>query len=765
MRKLIFAFTCLFLAVPCLANPIPIPPPAMMPLEDMYMEITPVGDGLHAVFTGDFTFTYIPMDVLSMLFPVPPDADNIRTWQDGIEIPWNWSSELYWTILPELPTIPMLEWLGPFPSYAVFRVDYEHDLIKRPDEFIFFYASGTGKYFPIYDKITTAYFDILIPAGFTVAGVWLDYTAHEYEVVNGHLMITVQSSFGPIVNDLIVSLVQTPIYVATDGNDTTGDGSPENPFATIQKGIDSAVDGHTVIVRPGTYTGNGNRDIDFSGRSITLCSESGPETCIIDCENLLHRGFKFHSGEDANSVVSGFTITNGYVYNNNGGGIYCIGSSPTIEHCIISDNSAFGWESGYCFGETGGDAYGGGLYCTSNSNPTIINCIIINNEAAGGHGCDGTPISMSDSGPGGNGYGGAIYSDSNSNPTIENCLIAYNTASGGNGGIGGGMGYYAEDGGDGCGAGICCGTNGTLTIRDSTVCNNNTSGGNGGYAFGDLPTQAGDGGNAYGGAVYCDYNSELLAKNCIISRNTVSGGNGGDSPPFVPPSGDDGNGYGGAIYCEYGDANLSNCTISDNTSYGNGGGIYFLFTEITDMWIINCIIWGNSPNQIYTQDGNTGVVLCSNIQGGWPGPFPGGFPLSMDEEPHFADISNGDYHLQSEAGRWDPNSEIWVTDANTSPCIDAGYPLGNNFSGWTAELWPNGKRINMGAYGGTPQASMSLSDVGNIADLNNDGFVDYNDLRLFTDKWPNQEVLLKEDLDRNGFVDFIDFAIFAENCP
>ena len=67
----------------------------------------------------------------------------------------------------------------------------------------------------------------------------------------------------------------------------------------------------------------------------------------------------------------------------------------------------------------------------------------------------------------------------------------------------------------------------------------------------------------------------------------------------------------------------------------------------------------------------------------------------------------------------------------------------------------------MGAYGGTPEASMSLSDEGNIADIDANDVVDYIDLKLFTNKWLYQEILRPEDLDRNGFVNFIDFAIFA----
>ena len=223
MKKLIFALSCLSLAIPCWANPIPIPPPAQMPLEDMYVEIQPDGNGLHALFTGDFTFTYIPEDVLSMLFPVPPDANNIRVWQDDVELPWSWSSDTYPTILPELPTIPMIEWLGPFPTTgAVFRVDYEHDLIKRPEEFIFFYALGTGKYFETYEKTTTAYFDILLPTGYIVNNVWLDDMPHAYQVDGYHLTMTVQSGFGPIINDLIVSLVSDP---ASD--DCNGNGIPD----------------------------------------------------------------------------------------------------------------------------------------------------------------------------------------------------------------------------------------------------------------------------------------------------------------------------------------------------------------------------------------------------------------------------------------------------------------------------------------------------------------------------------------------------------
>lgn len=86
-------------------------------------------------------------------------------------------------------------------------------------------------------------------------------------------------------------------------------------YPTIQAAIDDSNDGGTVLVAPGTYTGEGNRDIDFRGKSITVKSEDGPEVCIIDSqgtEDNPHRGFFFNRSEDANSILEGFTITNGY---------------------------------------------------------------------------------------------------------------------------------------------------------------------------------------------------------------------------------------------------------------------------------------------------------------------------------------------------------------------------------------------------------------------------------------------------------------------
>ena len=123
------------------------------------------------------------------------------------------------------------------------------------------------------------------------------------------------------------------IYVDDDG--------PAD-FNNIQAAIDDANDGDTVLVADGTYTGDGNRDIEFKGKAITVKSENGPRACIIDCQGSwdeYHIGFYIQNGEDANSVLQGFTITNGHT-SFWGGGIICQNSSPYITDCIVTGNAA-----------------------------------------------------------------------------------------------------------------------------------------------------------------------------------------------------------------------------------------------------------------------------------------------------------------------------------------------------------------------------------------------------------------------------------------
>lgn len=202
------------------------------------------------------------------------------------------------------------------------------------------------------------------------------------------------------------------------GNDLNDGRSPGTAFATIQKGIDAAEDGDTVIVADGIYVGEGNRDITFGGKPLILRSENGPLRCVIDCQKM-GRGFFFHDDEGTNSVVEGFAIVNGLAYE--GGGIYC-GSSPTIRNCIIRLNRA---------------QNGGGLAIQNFAEPTIMNCVIAENVCGGlgggGIDCHNASPKIANCtivGNSTNNEGGAILCKGYSYPQITNCIFWANSPSG-----------------------------------------------------------------------------------------------------------------------------------------------------------------------------------------------------------------------------------------------------------------------------------------------------------------------------------------------
>jgi hypothetical protein len=96
----------------------------------------------------------------------------------------------------------------------------------------------------------------------------------------------------------------------------------------------------------------------------------------------------------------------------------------------------------------------------------------------------------------------------------------------------------------------------------------------------------------------------------------------------------------------------------------------------------------------------------------------------------------GDYHLQSQAGRWDNMVKDWVTDDITSPCIDAGDPYGPI----GLEPFPNGGYANMGAYALTEEASKSYfgeppCETIIAGDINGDCHVDFKDLQILVNNW------------------------------
>lgn len=414
-------------------------------------------------------------------------------------------------------------------------------------------------------------------------------------------------------------------------------------FATIQEAIDYAHDGDVVEVAPDTYTGYGNWDIDFKDKAITVRSSDGPDNTIINCAGSeSHRGFYFHRGEGPDSVLRGFTIV-----------------GATVPGSDVPSDSG-NWNSSPV------NPIGGGIYCELSS-PSIVDCIIKRCTAELGGGI------------------GVV----NGSPTIIDCVIEDCRA----GGVG-----LAESGGRGAGIGLIRGSD--VTILHSQIRENS------GYY------------NSYGAGVYC-WRSSAFFSNCDISHNTAQGnvqGGGafcGGSSAYIEFENcvisNNTAEIGGGLCAGYsGDSAierviLTNCTVAHNSLSGGGtstgGGIHSFSSDIA---IINSIVWYNDGVPIMLVDpASNSPVLYSCIEGGYPGQG------NIDsEEPLFASSSGSDYHLRSVFGRYDPWGD-WVKDSEYSPCIDAGdpHPQGDPQNPVGAEPLPNGKRINMGAYGGTAEAS------------------------------------------------------------
>ena len=155
----------------------------------------------------------------------------------------------------------------------------------------------------------------------------------------------------------------------------------------------------------------------------------------------------------------------------------------------------------------------------------------------------------------------------------------------------------------------------------------------------------------------------------------------------------------------YGVTPGSNADIINNVIYNNSGdGIVLRSKFYSFLNVSNNIIANNKGYGINDTAGKVRLshnCVWNNAKGNYKGCAAGKGDFSKD--PLFANPLKGDFHLKSKAGRWDPKAKKWVKDAVNSPCIDAGDPK----SEYKNEPKPNGSRINMGAYGNTPEASRS----------------------------------------------------------
>ncbi len=416
---------------------------------------------------------------------------------------------------------------------------------------------------------------------------------------------------------------------------------------TIQGGITGAVNGDTVMVHPGTYVEN----IDFIGKEIVVIGEYGPDSTVID-GNQMGSVVTFKSGENVNSIIEGFTITNGSgtfvdsfggYWEYGGGGIYCYGSAPTIQYNRITENAAnnaggigaifafpavithnviFENSANVTSGRIGG---GGGIVVAFDSHAEVSHNDIYSNFS--------------------NKAGGGIAYAFDCNPEIKNNTIANNVAND----YGGGIQIYSNTAG---------------TFENNTIMGNSSRGANG------------------AGGISCRLGStSLIANNLIIDNSTVT--------------------YGGGIRC-FDDAAP---TIENNLIFGNeadisGGGIECDNGGFAT--IMNTILWNNDAPAgtelwIGPRSGPPAILTISysDVEGGMasvyvdPGSTLNWGAGMIDTDPLFRSPGADDFHLMA----------IECDDSDDSPCIDAGSPDCSDLL-LDCDHGLGTEQCDLGAYGG-----------------------------------------------------------------
>ncbi len=223
-------------------------------------------------------------------------------------------------------------------------------------------------------------------------------------------------------------------------------------YPTIQQAIDAAVTGDTVLVANGVWSGEGNRDLDLRGLSITVAAAGGIADCILAPEGSEaepHRAFDLHRNEGRSAVIRGFTIRGGHVAGDfsedDGAGIRLRGSSPSILDCIFFNNGSGG---------------AGGIACLQGSNALIEGCTFNENsgfDGGGAVGCEASSPVIRDNLMIFNGVyrsGGASYCYWGSSPEIIGNQIVENSAE--------------------LGGGIFCGLNSSPLIEGNVISGNSS---------------------------------------------------------------------------------------------------------------------------------------------------------------------------------------------------------------------------------------------------------------------------------------------------
>ncbi len=365
---------------------------------------------------------------------------------------------------------------------------------------------------------------------------------------------------------------------------------------TIQAGLTAASSGDTVLVAAGTYSGTGNRDLDFAGKAVVLRSATAPGATTIDAGNAA-QCFLFDDGEPAGAVVEGFTIRGGRSALGYGGAFYISGASPTVRDCIVTTcqantggavflaqsasvfedctltgNAADNW-GGAVYAEAGATptftrvefsanmaGHGAGLFLTGGSSASAIDCTFTENAAlnlAGAIYCRSSVLALSGCAFEANTSqeGAGIYCLEGSTLTVDECTFTGNLAGYSGGGIWGDSSSLAL-------------TRSSFTENMALTRRNPDPRGGGGITWRQAPAIAmsdcvftgnqavggGPGNGQYGGGAYLHSDDPIVIARCEFTGNHAEGAYGGLSVSGEP-------------------LRIEDCTFTDNTSDHVCGGL------------------------------------------------------------------------------------------------------------------------------------------------------------------------------------------------
>jgi predicted outer membrane repeat protein len=450
----------------------------------------------------------------------------------------------------------------------------------------------------------------------------------------------------------------------------------------------------------GDLTGN-DADVDDPLRLSTEPTRTENSSRVVQCMSV-----------DPTTLLDGCTVTGGMR-----AGLDNVYGRPSISHCIFLGNGGVHGSAvvnlqghitltGCRFLSNFASGTGGALYSSGTSSAALVECVFEDNRAlvAGGavrsHGVSLTLTRCVFNRNLSQREGGAVTCDGNAaDVEITGCTFSANES----------HGHVSRSYPRAGGGAVYISDRNVLSDISVTDClfEHNRTDETGGAVCSLVPVRLGH--NRFinnvaqrGGAVFADAGTSI--EHCLFAGNQASVS-------------------GGAVH-NLGLGNvLTHCTFAGNVAPGGRAvACHPLFYPGTDTLVplsqvdlSNCIVWDGPGEFAYWLDSGSEITIAySDIPGGWEGPGnidtdpcfaePGRWDLNgTPDDPNDDVWIDGDYHLKSQAGRRDPVGESWVPDEVTSPCIDAGNP--NSVVGDEPE--PNGGRVNMGAYGGTAEASKS----------------------------------------------------------